>query len=67
LLDIAGANAMEWSSILVRTGIYDPEDSPPAHKPTHEVENVEEGVLWALERELGGVVEDNLGSRPPTD
>jgi ribonucleotide monophosphatase NagD (HAD superfamily) len=43
---------MHWSSILVRTGVYDSKDSPPTYEPTHEVENVEEGVLWALEREL---------------
>ncbi|KAI9442660.1 HAD-like domain-containing protein [Lactarius indigo] len=34
-----------WSSILVRTGVYDPADGPPA-------ENVEAAVYWAIEREI---------------
>ncbi|KAH8984516.1 HAD hydrolase [Lactarius akahatsu] len=50
--DIAGANAAGWSSILVRTGVYDPADGPPTHKPTHEAENVEAAVHWAIEREF---------------
>lgn len=50
--DIAGANAAGWSSILVRTGVYNPADGPPTHKPTHETENVEAAVHWAIEREI---------------
>ncbi|KAF8499592.1 HAD-like domain-containing protein [Russula emetica] len=50
--DIAGANAAGWSSVLVRTGVYDPVDGPPAHNPTHEVENVEAAVQWAIDREV---------------
>lgn len=50
--DIAGANAAGWKSILVHTGVYNPRQGPPKHKPTHEAEDVEEAVLWALEREL---------------
>ncbi|KAF8550688.1 HAD-superfamily hydrolase [Imleria badia] len=49
--DIAGANAARWKSILVRTGIYDPRQGPPSHRPTHEVEDVEQAVQWALEQE----------------
>ncbi|KAI0256428.1 HAD-like domain-containing protein, partial [Lactifluus subvellereus] len=49
--DIAGANAAGWSSILVRTGVYDPVNGPPAYKPTHEADNVEAAVQWAIERE----------------
>jgi len=49
--DIAGANAAGWSSVLVHTGVYDPADGPPAHSPTHEVENVEAAVRWAIDRE----------------
>ncbi|KAG9316204.1 HAD hydrolase [Chiua virens] len=49
--DIAGANAARWKSILVRTGVYDPCQGPPSHRPTHEVEDVEQAVLWALEQE----------------
>ena len=52
LKDIAGANAAGWSSILVRTGVYDPADGPPTHKPTYEAENVEAAVHWAIEREI---------------
>ncbi|KAF8482499.1 HAD hydrolase [Russula ochroleuca] len=50
--DIAGANAAGWSSVLVRTGVYDPVDGPPAHNPTHEAENVEAAVRWAIDREV---------------
>ncbi|KAJ7127158.1 HAD-like domain-containing protein [Mycena epipterygia] len=49
--DIAGANAANWPSILVRTGVYDPAKGLPTHRPTVELENVEEAVKWALERE----------------
>ena len=48
--DIAGANAFGWESLLVKTGVY--KDGVPAHKPTRIVENVEEGVKWAIQREL---------------
>ncbi|KAH7888320.1 HAD hydrolase [Phlebopus sp. FC_14] len=50
--DIAGANAARWKSILVRTGVYDPQRGPPTHRPTHEVEDVEQAVLWALKQEF---------------
>lgn len=50
--DIAGANAAGWKSILVHTGVYNPQHGPPKHKPTHETEDVEQAVLWALEQEL---------------
>jgi len=50
--DISGANAAGWSSVLVRTGVYDPADGPPSHSPTYEAENVEEAVQWALDREV---------------
>ena len=50
--DIAGANAARWKSILVRTGVYDPRQGPPSHRPTHEVEDVEQAVQWALEQEF---------------
>lgn len=51
-LDIAGANAAGWQSILVKTGVYDPAHGPPTHTPTHIAEDVEEAVLWAIEREM---------------
>ncbi|PCH43585.1 HAD hydrolase [Wolfiporia cocos MD-104 SS10] len=50
--DIAGANAANWASILVHTGVYDPKQGPPTHVPTHEAKNVEEAVKWAIHREL---------------
>ncbi|KDQ62256.1 hypothetical protein JAAARDRAFT_30147 [Jaapia argillacea MUCL 33604] len=50
--DIAGANAAKWSSILVRTGVYDPSFGPSPHTPTYEAEDVEEAVKWAINREM---------------
>lgn len=35
----------------VRTGVYRPETGPPAHQPTLLVQDVEEAVQKALERE----------------
>ncbi|KAI0633736.1 HAD hydrolase [Trametes polyzona] len=51
--DIAGANGAGWPSILVKTGVYDPAQGEPTHKPTHIAEDVEEAVRWAIEREMG--------------
>lgn len=51
-IDIAGANAANWSSVLVRTGVYDPEQSPPTHEPTYISEDVGEAVDWAINREM---------------
>ncbi|KAK0473137.1 HAD-like domain-containing protein [Armillaria luteobubalina] len=50
--DIAGANGAGWPSVLVRTGVYDPIHGSPTHKPTHETEDVEEAVRWAIAREF---------------
>jgi len=50
--DIAGANAAEWQSVLVKTGVYDPFQGTPTHLPTHVAEDVEEAVKWAIEQEL---------------
>ena len=47
--DIAGANAFGWNSLLVKTGVY--RDGEPKHRPTKIVEDVEEGVKWAIEKE----------------
>ena len=38
---ITGADAIRWKSILVRSGVSDPRQGPPSHRPTHEVEDVE--------------------------
>ena len=54
--DIRGANdyqspaGTEWTSVLVKTGVYK-EGTVPTCKPTVIVENVLEGVKWALEQE----------------
>ncbi|KAF8200742.1 HAD-like domain-containing protein [Pholiota molesta] len=51
--DIAGANAASWSSILVKTGVYDPAmHGAPTHLPTHYAEDVEEAVKWAIDQEV---------------
>ncbi|KAL7267956.1 hypothetical protein RUND412_009439 [Rhizina undulata] len=53
--DIAGANnfksplGIEWVSVLVKTGVYRPGDSDNRAKVV--VDNVLEGVRWAIERE----------------
>ncbi|KAK4688998.1 hypothetical protein P7C73_g1117, partial [Tremellales sp. Uapishka_1] len=49
-LDIAGANNHGWNSILLRTGVYS--GGTPTHRPTTIADDVEMGVLWAIEREL---------------
>ncbi|KAJ7668457.1 HAD-like domain-containing protein [Mycena polygramma] len=48
--DIAGANTAHWESILVKTGVFT--GGQPTHTPTHEAEDVEEAVCWAIEREM---------------
>lgn len=50
--DIAGANSAGWRSILVTTGVYEPEFGKPRHTPTHEAPDVEAAVQWAINREL---------------
>jgi hypothetical protein len=50
--DIAGAHAHGWSSILVKTGVFREAEGSPVPEPTHIANNVEEGVHWAIDREL---------------
>ncbi|KAG6821025.1 hypothetical protein H0H93_007915 [Arthromyces matolae] len=50
--DVAGANAAGWSSILVHTGVYDPQEGPPSQPPTHIATDVESAVKWAIDREF---------------
>jgi len=50
--DIAGAVAADWYSILVQTGVFDPQQGPPSPRPTHVVDDVEAAVKWAIGREL---------------
>jgi len=47
--DIAGANGAGWYSLLVETGVYDPNSGPPAHTPTAIVKDVEEAVYRAID------------------
>ncbi|KAI1778958.1 HAD-superfamily hydrolase [Hypoxylon cercidicola] len=56
--DIRGANeyaspvGTQWTSVLVRTGVWDPErGGEPAYKPKAIVDDVRGAVKWALERE----------------
>ncbi|TDL22649.1 HAD hydrolase [Rickenella mellea] len=49
--DIAGANGANWSSILVKTGVYREGSGPPSHRPTLMAEDVEEAITMALRRE----------------
>jgi len=70
-LDIAGANAANWFSILVRTGVYSADQGPPTHTPHYHAENVGEAVWWAIEREYRRVSaikvrEDILGEMHST-
>jgi HAD-hyrolase-like len=53
-LDIAGANGANWSSVLVKTGVYDPSQGHPSYPPNHCADDVEEAVKWALEQHLEG-------------
>ncbi|KAF8070355.1 HAD-like domain-containing protein [Lyophyllum atratum] len=50
--DIAGAIAADWYSILVETGVFDPQQGPPSPQPTHVAGDVEAAVKWAIDREL---------------
>ncbi|KAF8736171.1 hypothetical protein AX14_000805 [Amanita brunnescens Koide BX004] len=61
--DIAGAAGAGWESILVRTGVYDGQQGPPSWMPTHEAEDVEEAVSWAIKRELA----DDVSRLPDMD
>ncbi|GJC97477.1 HAD-superfamily subfamily IIA hydrolase [Colletotrichum higginsianum] len=54
--DIRGANdysndETEWSSVLVRTGVWKQERGPPTHAPKMIVDDVKAAVEWALQRE----------------
>ncbi|KAL1920027.1 uncharacterized protein VTP21DRAFT_1173 [Calcarisporiella thermophila] len=49
--DIAGANAYGWTSILVRTGVFQGPENKSEHQADFIAEHVEEGVRWALSRE----------------
>ncbi|WWC71613.1 TIGR01456 family HAD hydrolase [Kwoniella pini CBS 10737] len=53
LSDIDGANRHGWSSILVRTGVFNDNNGElPSHKPTIISDDVEKGVEWAIQEEI---------------
>ncbi|ETS60294.1 hypothetical protein PaG_05849 [Moesziomyces aphidis] len=49
--DIRGAVDYGWSSALVRTGVYKDHNGPPNYTPTILVDNVEQAVIQAIQRE----------------
>ncbi|KAJ1017862.1 hypothetical protein NDA16_005178 [Ustilago loliicola] len=49
--DIKGAVDFGWSSALVRTGVYKDHNGPPNYKATILVDNVEQAVIQAIQRE----------------
>jgi ribonucleotide monophosphatase NagD (HAD superfamily) len=52
-LDIAGANRYGWTSILVRTGVFQGGDNDPNYPATYVADHVGAAVQWAFERETG--------------
>ena len=60
--DIKGPKLMEagWNSILVQSGVYQPEDRdslPADERPTFEVKNMEEAIKKVIEKErLGDLI-----------
>ena len=54
-LDIAGANLAQWNSVLVHTGVYDPQHRsslPGSKTPTFEAKDVEEAVRLVINEEM---------------
>lgn len=49
--DIAGANAYGWTSILVKTGIFDGNGNSSEFPANLVCEDIEEAVHWALREE----------------
>ncbi|KAI9283828.1 HAD-superfamily subfamily IIA hydrolase [Umbelopsis sp. AD052] len=49
--DIAGANAYGWTSILVRTGVFDGKGNSSEFPARLVCDNIEEAVHWALNEE----------------
>ncbi|KAJ2083195.1 hypothetical protein H4R24_001025 [Coemansia sp. RSA 988] len=52
--DIAGANGAGWTSVLVRTGVFngEPGTNDPANPATMVVDHVEDAVSWIIATEL---------------
>ncbi|RKP05016.1 HAD-like domain-containing protein, partial [Thamnocephalis sphaerospora] len=51
--DIAGANGYGWTSILVRTGVFQGRDNDQKYPAAHVADHVGDAVRWAFEREMG--------------
>jgi ribonucleotide monophosphatase NagD (HAD superfamily) len=49
--DVAGANAYGWTSILVKTGIFDGKGNSTEFPANLVCEDIEEAVHWALHEE----------------
>ncbi|KAI7862556.1 HAD-like domain-containing protein [Spinellus fusiger] len=49
--DIKGANAYGWTSILVRTGVFNGPENSPMYPADAVCAHVEEAVEWAIEQE----------------
>jgi ribonucleotide monophosphatase NagD (HAD superfamily) len=52
--DIAGANGYGWQSLLVKTGVFQPEgdENHHTHPATAVVEDVEDAVRWIISNEI---------------
>ena len=51
LSDIAGANAHNWTSILVRTGVFQGKDNDLKFPADYVAQHVFEAVQWMFDRE----------------
>lgn len=49
--DIAGANAYGWTSVLVKTGIFDGKGNSEEFPADVVCEDIEEAVQWAISQE----------------
>lgn len=63
--DIRGGNDFGWETCLVQTGVYKAEQGEPKYPATMIVQDVEEAVRTALEREWGpGAVDTDVSDEP---
>lgn len=63
--DIRGGNDFGWETCLVQTGVYKAQQGEPKYPATMIVQDVEEAVRTALEREWGpGAVDANVSDEP---
>ncbi|EEB09138.1 cardiolipin synthase/hydrolase fusion protein [Schizosaccharomyces japonicus yFS275] len=57
--DIRGANSFGWTSILVRTGVFQGKENSEQYPAKHVSANVWEAVQWALTHTHKGTVNDS--------